>query len=68
MSLGVNSGVSPPTHKFQSFCQNITTSVFIPVENAPALASVGSSRQRFFDNAMTRATLLASVSCYAFKM
>lgn len=61
MSLGVNSGVSPPTQIFQSFCQNITASVFISVENTAALTSMGSFRQRFFDGSMTETTFLTGV-------
>jgi hypothetical protein len=61
MSLGVNSGVSPPTQIFQSFCQQITTCIFVPIENTTTLASMGSLGQGFFHNAMTRTALLTSV-------
>ena len=61
MSLGVNSGVSPPTHNFKSFCQQITAGIFVSIENTATLANMGSLGQGFFDNAMTRTALLASV-------
>ena len=61
MSLGVNSGVPPPTQKFQSFCQEIASCVFIPVENTSTLASMSSFRQGFFNNLMTGTTFLTAV-------
>jgi hypothetical protein len=47
MSLGVNSGVSPPTQIFQSFSQKVATGIFISVENQATLTDVSSLRQRF---------------------
>jgi hypothetical protein len=52
MSLGVNSGLSTPTHNFQSFSQKITAGVFVPVENTPTLTSVSPLRQRLLDDSM----------------
>ena len=61
MSLGVNSGVSPPTQIFQSFCQQITAGVFVPIKDTATLTSVGSFRQRLFDNPMARTAFLTGV-------
>ena len=61
MSLGVNLGVPPPTHYFQSFCQKIAAGVFVSVEDTSTLANVGSGGQRFFDNLMARTTFLTGI-------
>ena len=60
MSLGVNSGVSPPTHNFQSFCQKVATSIFIPIESQ-SRTDMSSLGQRLFDNSMTRTAFRAGV-------
>ncbi len=60
MSLGVNSGVSPPTHNFQSFCQKVATSIFIPIESQ-SRTDMSSLGQRLLDNSMTRTAFRAGV-------